>query len=228
MDARVLSRYFITFEGGEGSGKTTQIKRLAEFLRREGHRVTTTREPGGTPGADAVRHLVLSGAVEDLGPEIEAILFAAARADHVENLIQPALERGDVVLCDRFHDSTRVYQVVGTDLDADHGERLEKAALAGLYPNLTIVLDVPAEEGMKRAGERRGKATADRFEKDDIALQERRRKAFLKIVRDEDTRCVVIDGTRSPDDVAEEIASLVEDRLAAARLDAIGADLKTA
>lgn len=222
MDARILTSFFITFEGGEGSGKTTQIDRLAEYLSGEGQRVTKTREPGGTPGADAVRHVVLSGMAEELGPDVEATLFAAARADHVENLIVPALERGDIVLCDRFHDSTRVYQANAASDGIDRSAMLEKAALAGLYPALTIILDIPAEEGLRRAGERRGDDAPDRFEREGITIHEARRQAFLDIAKRESDRCVVVDGLRPAEEIAEEIRSIVEDRLDAARFDAIG------
>ncbi|HEX2019292.1 MAG TPA: dTMP kinase [Aurantimonas sp.] len=213
---------FITFEGGEGSGKTTQIMRLAEHLRRDGHRVVTTREPGGSPGADAIRHVILSGAAEALGAEMEAILFSAARADHVALVIRPALVRGDIVLCDRFHDSTRVYQFLDSPLKDGLMQRLERAALDDIYPDLTLILDVPADLGAARARERRGGGEIDRFEKEAEALHERRRRAFLKIADEEPERCVVVDGTQSVDAVAAEIAGIVDDRMEAARFEAVG------
>lgn len=221
-----MTGYLVTFEGGEGSGKSTQIARLAAHLRAGGHEVVITREPGGSPGAEAVRHIILSGLAEELGPDWEAVLFAAARADHVAELIRPALDRGEVVLCDRFHDSTRVYQFAGRDRDTALLERLERATLAGTYPDLTIVLDVPAEIGGERAKKRRGNAGADRFEKDDAGIQEARRRAFLKIATDEPERCVVVDGNRPVDEVAAEIRALVEDRLEAKRFEAIDRSLK--
>ncbi|MCB8837104.1 dTMP kinase [Aurantimonas sp. VKM B-3413] len=220
-----MSGCFITFEGGEGSGKSTQIAQLAAHLRAEGRSVVITREPGGSPGAEAIRHIILSGAAEELGPEWEAVLFAAARTDHVLQLIKPALERGDVVLCDRFHDSTRVYQFLDPALDKKLLQRLERAALCGLYPHLTIILDVPAEIGGDRARKRRGDRAADRFEKDDPKVQEERRRAFLKIASDEPDRCVVIDGDRSVAAVASEIATVVDDRLEAMRFEAIDRSL---
>ncbi len=216
-----MTSFFITFEGGEGSGKTTQIARLARHLEAQGRIVVTTHEPGGSPGADAIRHVILSGAAEELGPEVEAILFAAARADHVAAVIRPALERGEVVLCDRFHDSTRVYQFLDSSLDRDLMKRLEQAATEGLYPDLTIILDVSAGIGAERARERRKGGKADRFEKEDEALHERRRQAFLQIAAEEPDRCVVVDGTRPESVVAAEIASIVDDRLEAARFEAI-------
>ncbi|MCQ0986206.1 dTMP kinase [Jiella marina] len=221
-----MAGFLITFEGGEGGGKSTQIARLAAHLRSEGHSVTITREPGGSPGAEAVRHIILSGTAEELGPEWEAVLFAAARADHVAELIQPALQRGDIVLCDRFHDSTRVYQFLDPENDQALMERLERVALNGVYPDLTIVLDVPAEIGSDRARKRRGHASADRFEKDDVQVQEERRRAFLKIAANEPERCMVVDGNRPADDVAAEIRALVDDRLEARRFEDIDRSLK--
>ncbi|KAB2863436.1 MAG: dTMP kinase, partial [Bauldia sp.] len=126
---------FITFEGGEGAGKSTQIARLAESLRAMGHEVVVTREPGGSPGAEALRHVILSGAAEPFGPAMEAILFAAARADHVDQVIRPAVERGAIVLCDRFMDSSRVYQGVTGDLDPAFIGTLEKVTVAGMVPD---------------------------------------------------------------------------------------------
>jgi dTMP kinase len=147
---------FVTFEGGEGAGKSTQITRLAETLRSAGHEVLVTREPGGSPGAEAVRHVLLSGAAESFGPAMEAILFAAARSDHVEQVIRPAIERGAIVLCDRFLDSSRVYQGGDERLDPGFMAALERVAINGMMPDLTVILDLDAEEGLRRAAERRG------------------------------------------------------------------------
>ncbi|MER0239911.1 dTMP kinase [Fulvimarina sp. MAC8] len=204
---------FITFEGGDGSGKTTQVLRLAEALRRSGHDVVTTREPGGTPGADAIRHVVLSGAAKDLGPNMEAVLFAAARADHLSSVIRPALEKGAIVICDRFHDSTRVYQAATDETDLNFLDRLETATLDGVSPDLTIILDVPAELGFERARVRRSEAAADRFEADELDIHAERRERFLAIAEDEPERCIVIDGRGEEDEIAEDIAAAVEDRL---------------
>ncbi|SJZ59349.1 dTMP kinase [Consotaella salsifontis] len=209
-----MAGFFITFEGGEGSGKTTQIERLAARLRNRGYTVVTTREPGGSPGADALRHVILSGAAEALGAELEAVLFAAARADHVANLIRPALERDAIVISDRFHDSSRVYQGLSPDVEASFLDALERAALGGVYPDLTLILDIPAKDGLARAAIRRGIGHADRFEKEDVAIHEARRQAFLAIARDEPERCVVVDASRSVDAIAGEIASAVDQRLA--------------
>lgn len=204
---------FITFEGGEGAGKSTQIIQLAEMLRKQGRTVIVTREPGGSPGAEAIRHVLLSGAAEPFGPAMEAILFAAARSDHVEQVIRPAVERGEIVLCDRFMDSSRVYQGVTGNLPSDFMESLEAVTVNALLPDLTIILDVDPEEGLRRATARRGDETADRYEKETLDVHRRRRKAFLDIAKAEPDRCVVIDATQSPKKVSKQIASIVADRL---------------
>lgn len=200
---------FITFEGGEGAGKSTQIAKLAESLRAMGHEVVVTREPGGSPGAEALRHVILSGAAEPFGPAMEAILFAAARADHVDQVIRPATERSAIVLCDRFMDSSRVYQGVTGDLDPAFMQALETVAIAGMVPDLTIVLDLDPEEGLRRATRRRGDEVADRFEKETLEIHRRRREAFLDIARAEPQRCVVVDAARPPAKVATAIVKAV-------------------
>jgi dTMP kinase len=199
--------FFITFEGGEGAGKSTQIARLANKLRGRHFDVVVTREPGGSPGAEAVRHVLLSGAAEPFGPKMEAILFAAARSDHVEQVIRPAVERGAVVLCDRFLDSSRVYQGVTGDLDPAFMSELERVAINGMMPGLTLILDVDPAEGLRRATARRGEGAADRFERETVAIHQRRRDAYLAIARQEPERCVVIDATASPADVERAIAA---------------------
>ncbi|WP_336056483.1 dTMP kinase [Nitratireductor sp. CH_MIT9313-5] len=199
---------FVTFEGGEGAGKSTQIARLAEKLRQDGYQVVVTREPGGSPGAEAVRHVLLSGAAEPFGSSMEAILFAAARSDHVENVIKPALQTGAIVLCDRFMDSSRVYQGITGALDKDFMARLERVTVNGTIPDLTIILDVPPEEGLRRANARRGDATADRFEKEKIETHKLRRMGFLDIAEREPQRCRVVDATGDSDTVFQEILAL--------------------
>lgn len=183
------------------------------MLRKEGRTVIVTREPGGSPGAEAIRHVLLSGAAEPFGPAMEAILFAAARSDHVEQVIRPAVERGEVVLCDRFMDSSRVYQGVTGNLPRDFMESLEAVTVNALLPDLTIILDVDPEEGLRRATARRGDETADRYEKETLEVHRRRRKAFLDIAKAEPDRCVVIDATQSPKKVTKQIASIVTDRI---------------
>lgn len=196
---------FITFEGGEGAGKSSQISRLGEELRALGHKVLVTREPGGSPGAEAVRHVLLSGAAESFGPAMEAMLFAAARSDHVEQVIRPAVEAGAIVLCDRFMDSTRVYQGVTGDLTTEFIDRLEAVAINGMRPDLTIILDLDPAEGLARAAKRRGRDTPDRFEKETLSVHQRRRKAFLAIAKREPDRCVVVDASETPDRVAKSV-----------------------
>lgn len=203
----------MTFEGGEGAGKSTQIVRLAEALRADGLDVLVTREPGGSPGAEAVRHVLLSGAAETFGPAMEAILFAAARSDHVEQVIRPAVEKGRVVLCDRFLDSSRVYQGVTGDLDAGFMRALEAVAINGMVPDLTIILDLDPALGLARAAERRGGDTADRFEKETLDIHERRRRAFLDIAKREPERCVVVDASAPAGKVAADIEQAVRAHL---------------
>lgn len=204
---------FITFEGGEGTGKSTHSKLLAERLKSLGIAVVRTREPGGSPGAEAIRHVLLSGAAEPLGPTAEAILFAAARDDHVRQTIEPALARGAWVICDRFIDSTRVYQGSLGHVDPKFIRALERATIGNLMPDLTFVLDVPAEEGLARAGKRRGDGSVDRFEMEDLAFHEGLREAYRLVAMTEPSRCVMIDATQLKQRVAEIIWKTVNDRL---------------
>lgn len=206
---------FVTFEGGEGAGKSTQIRLLADRLRSQGHDIVLTREPGGSPLAEKLRALLLSGAVADKGPLAEAILFSAARADHVDRLIRPALEAGRWVLSDRFADSTRVYQGAVGAVPMGQVAALEKLALNGLRPDLTLVLDLPAATGVARANARRGADSADRFERDDLAIHEARRQGFLALAKAEPLRVAVIDADAAPEMVAARIWAEVERRLLA-------------
>ncbi|MGD9740861.1 MAG: dTMP kinase [Bauldia sp.] len=208
---------FITFEGGEGGGKTTQLQHLAARLRALGVDVTTTREPGGTPIAESIRRFLLEGAAKPLGPDAETVLFAAARADHIEKLIRPALASGHWVLCDRFIDSTRAYQ--GTaGVDPALIRALERVAVWPFWPDLTIILDLPAEIGLRRAAARSG-AGPDRFEGDDLGEHQRRRQAFLDIAAAEPERCLVVDATRPEEEVADAIWHAVTDRLVTDEVD---------
>ena len=202
---------FITFEGGEGSGKSTQVRRLVDRLRIQGLEVVETREPGGSPGAEAIRQVLLSGAAKALGAETEAMLFAAARADHVENLIRPALERGAWVVCDRFHDSTRVYQGVLGNVDPKLINALERITVGDVKPDLTFVLDVPVETGLART-KARGRAL-DRFESEDAEYHNWLRVAYRKLAENEPDRCVIIDASPNPDMVAVKIWMIVAERL---------------
>lgn len=204
---------FVTFEGGEGAGKSTQIRLLADTLRRQGLDVLVTREPGGSPGAEAVRHVVLSGAAEHYGIRMEALLFAAARNDHVEEIIRPALMSGAVVLCDRFMDSSRVYQGITGNLEPAFVKSLERVAINGVVPDCTIILDLPAAEGLRRAQARnRIVATEepDRFEKEELETHEKRREAYLDIAAGDPLRCRVIEAIGNPDDIAQRVFAVVE------------------
>ena len=206
------SGLFISFEGGEGAGKSTQIRRLAAALTAKGLDVVVTREPGGSPGAEAVRHVLLNGAAEAYGTRMEALLFAAARSDHVEQVIRPALKRGAVVLCDRFMDSSRVYQGVTGNLAADFIEALQRIAVNGVVPHRTIILDIPAEVGLERARSRgaASQSAPDRYEKERLETHEKRRDAFLDIAIREPERCRVVNAGRPEDQIATEILKLVE------------------
>ena len=205
---------FITFEGGEGTGKSTHASLLAERLRSFGIAVEQTREPGGSRGAEIMRYILLSGAARPLGANAEAVLFAAARDDHLTTLIRPALEQGKWVVCDRFADSTRIYQGVAGDVDPMAIRALERIVVADTKPDLTFILDVPAKEGMRRAAKRRSASqAADRFEAEAMAFHERLRDGFLLLAANEPDRCVLIDATTPKEEVAEQIWRVVQKRL---------------
>jgi dTMP kinase len=212
---RSMTGRFITVEGGEGAGKSTQIARLAARLENEGISVVVTREPGGTPVAEAIRGALLSGVAQELGADGEAILFAAARADHVDKVIRPALSAGRWVLCDRFIDSTRVYQGAAGGVDAATLTALERVSVGSTRPDLTVILDIPVEAGLARAGKRREEQglAADRFEGDDIAVHEARRRAYLAIANADPDRCIVVDANRSEAKVARAVWQVVSLRL---------------
>lgn len=204
-----MSGCFITFEGGEGVGKSTQIRLLGDFLKQKGYDIVITREPGGTPGGEAVRYILLSGAAQKTGKLFETLLFTAARIDHVNEVIEPALKQEKIVLCDRFIDSTRVYQGTDDKTVSKYLKILEETAIIDLVPDITFILDMPAAIGMERADKRRGElAKADRFEKDSIAVQESRRQAFLNIAKNEPKRCHVIDATQTIEGIFHQIKTL--------------------
>ncbi len=200
----------ITFEGGEGVGKSTQILQLAEALDRAGLRVVVTREPGGTPLAESLRTLLLDRDDGNRSPLGDALLFAAARIDHVDSVILPALREGAFVLCDRFTNSTRAYQGAMGGADMRLLALLDRIVLGERRPDLTLILDVPPEEGLARATSRGERA--DRFEARDLAFHEGLRRAFLDIAKQEPIRCRVINSTRSKPEVAADIRQLVADR----------------
>lgn len=204
---------FITFEGGEGVGKSTQLSRLAKHLRACGLEVVTTREPGGTPKAEFLREALLSGRIAPMGALAEAALFAAARIDHVDTLIEPALARGAFVLSDRFADSTRAYQGARGGVDAKQIELLERAAVGQTRPDLTIILDLPPQDGLARAARRRQDGVApDRFEAEDDAFHDGLRRAFLDIAAAEPERCCVVNAAMPVEETARAIRQLVSVR----------------
>ena len=210
---------FITLEGGEGAGKSTQVRAIAERLASAGLEVLATREPGGTPHAEALRHALLSGAAAPMGSVAEALLFSAARIDHLDNLIRPALARGAWVLCDRFSDSTRAYQGALGNLDPRLVRALEQVALGDTRPDLTLILDLPPELGLARAAARRKSGEqADRFEAEELAFHRGLRAAFQDIAASEPGRCVLIDASRGKTEVAAAMWQAIETRLLSARL----------
>ena len=204
---------FITFEGGEGAGKSTQVRLLADRLAGLAE-VVVTREPGGSTGAEAIRELLVTGATDRWSGVSETLLMYAARRDHIERVIRPALERGAWVLCDRFADSTRAYQGAGGGVAPALIAALEQHVLDGVRPDLTLILDLPVDAGLARAGERSGAET--RFEAKGRAFHERLRQAFLDIARAEPDRCAVVDASGSRDAVAAAIWRTVQDRLGVA------------
>lgn len=205
---------FITFEGGEGVGKSTQVRRLAAKLRELGRDVILTREPGGSPRAEALRETLLGGRAKRFGTLAETVLVASARADHVDRVIRPALARGDVVLCDRFIDSTAAYQGSLGGVDPELIRALEAVAAHDCRPDLTLVLDASPASGLERARKRAGEgAAADRFEAEDASFHEKLRDAFRAIAEAEPKRCALIDAEGSEDEVAARIWREVERRL---------------
>jgi dTMP kinase len=196
---------FISFEGGEGSGKSTQIRKLAARFEKGKLPAILTREPGGSPGAEVIRHLLMSGMGKLLGAEAETLLFAAARDDHVRTVIQPALAKGIWVLCDRFSDSTRAYQGRVGRVEPAILNAMERVTIGDLKPDLTIILDVPVEVGLKRAAARRGGAAPDRFESEDIKFHQDLRDAYREIAASEPARCVLVDADGDPDTVAARV-----------------------
>ncbi|WP_455466747.1 dTMP kinase [Bartonella sp. B39] len=215
-----MSGYFITFEGGDGVGKSVQIFCLYEHLKGKGYEVVMTREPGGTRGAEIIRDILLSGQAQQYGPVIEAALFTAARIDHVTEVIVPSLQEGKVVLCDRFIDSTRVYQGLNNKVDSSILSVLERVSLNGIMPNLTFLLDISAEYAMERVNTRRFLESVnyirkkaepiDYFEKDNLEIQEQRRQAFLRLAEQEPHRFRVIDATNTIHVVADQIKSICD------------------
>ena len=216
---------FITFEGGEGSGKSTQARLLAERLASAGIKTLLTREPGGSKKAEFIRSLLLSGKIKHFGPFAEALMFSLARLDHLEKAIRPALRKGLWVVCDRFSDSTRAYQGAAGGLDQDVVDGLERVVVGRTRPQLTIILDLPPEVGLTRARKRALQAQTsadnaaggpmpgpDRFEGQDIEFHNRLREEFLKIAAENKIRYFVLDAELPPDRLAQQIWRVVSQR----------------
>jgi dTMP kinase len=211
MRSMTTTGRFITFEGGEGTGKSTQVRRLAERLRLHGREVVETREPGGSPGAEAIRHLLLAGVAKPLGTEAEAMLFAAARDDHMSATIRPAVQRGAWVICDRFIDSTRVYQGALGNVDPRLIRSLERLVVGPDMPDLTLVLDLDPNVGLTRVN-KRGEAT-NRFEDENYEFHKQLRAAFRDVAEQEPDRCALIDADANEDVVAVRIWMAVSERV---------------
>lgn len=206
---------FITFEGGEGAGKSTQVRLLASNLQRLGKKVTMTREPGGSLKAEAIRKLLLEGRIAKFGPFAEALLFSIARDDHLEAVIRPTLDRGNWVICDRFMDSTMAYQGAGGNLPASLIRGLERTVVGDTRPDLTILIDLPPTVGIARARARQQQTTGgapDRFESMDMQFHERLRQAFLAIAKREPDRIAVFNGKLPADELAKRIWDMVSKR----------------
>lgn len=207
---------FLTFEGGEGVGKSTQVKRLLTRLNRYGISAVRTREPGGTPKAEAIRSFILQGKSEEWGAGAEAVLFAAARLDHVNQLIAPNLANGTWVISDRFHDSTRAYQGLTGGVDPSLIDALEELALNGHDPELTVILDMDPDKAFRRVAQRAEQdgipAISDRFEKQDLGWHRKLRQAFLDIGQRNKKRCVIVGANGDQNEVAEEIWAIVQNR----------------
>ncbi len=215
----------ITLEGGEGAGKSSQLAHILDWLQQKGIKAIGTREPGGSPGAEILRKILLSGSMARLGPTAEALLFAAARIDHIDTTIEPALACGKFVVCDRFADSTRAYQGAQGKADPKFLLALERVILGPVRPDLTLIFDLPAAEGLARAeGRRCGGDKPDRFEAEALHFHESLRAAFLAIAAEEPGRCAVIDASRPEEEVSQTIFGVISERLLApaARLASAG------
>ncbi len=207
---------FLTFEGIEGCGKSTQIRLLAQTLLAAGHQVVLTREPGGCPIADQVRAVLLDAANRAMVPMTELLLYGAARAQHLSEIILPALAQGQIVLCDRFSDATRAYQAFGRGLDRQLIEQVNQLACQGLCPDMTLLLDCPVEVGLARARQRIDAADGpreERFELEALAFHQRVRAGYLALANEDSGRFVLINANQTPEQVANQIATAVLSRL---------------
>lgn len=201
--------HFITFEGGEGSGKSTQVKRLGDTLKLQGLDVVMTREPGGTAQGEALRELLITGEPNRWTAEAEAMLNAAARSAHVREVIAPALAAGKIVISDRFMDSTRAYQGFAGGCDFTLIDALEIAAVGATIPDITFIFDLDPEIGLARA-KARGTANEDRFERKGLAFHQKLRHGFLEIAKSQPKRCVLIDASAEIDHITQQIAKITE------------------
>ena len=210
--------FFITVEGGEGSGKTTQIDLLITALKKQGHNVIETREPGGTPEAERIRDLLVQREGGDWNAMAEILLLFAARTMHIEKLLKPALAEGKVIVCDRFTDSTIAYQGYGRGVDIDKIREIEKLSIGDFKPDLTFILDIDVKTGLERSNKRLAEdsdddKTEDRFERLDVSFHEKLREGFLDIARKEEERCYILNATQSIEDLAEEIRNIALSKL---------------
>ena len=211
-----MAAAFITFEGIEGCGKTTQAARSAEFLRQSGMEVILTREPGGTRIGDAIREILLSPKNGEMDPVTELLLYFASRAQHVAEVILPALEAGKVVLCDRFSDATTAYQGYGRGLPLDTIERINTEATGGLAPDLTLLFDLEPEVGLDRVGKRAaasGGGSGDRLEQEELDFHRRVRSGYLEIARREPDRVILVDASPPEAEVAEDVIRVLQEML---------------
>ena len=202
---------FITLEGGEGAGKSTQARLLKQRLEDRGHRVRLTREPGGSPGAEEIRRLLVEGEPDRWTPLSETLLFLAARADHIDRIIRPVLDAGEWVICDRFSDSTFVYQGVARGLGIEKVRAMQKQALGAFEPDLTLLIDLDPAAGLARAKAR--DVTASRFERFDLDFHAKLRAAFRALAAEEPQRCAMVDGGQTPEQVSRAIWQVTEQRL---------------
>ena len=208
-----MAGWFITFEGVEGSGKTTQIRFAGEFLREKGLPVVVTQEPGGTPLGERIREILLNHVGFDISGEAEVFLFAAARAQHTDRLIRPALEKGQVILCDRFSDATIAYQAYGRGLPLEAVREVCRLASRGLSPRLTLLFDLPVESGLERAfrriAAREEARREDRFEREHLDFHRRIREGYLAIARQEPGRVKIIDASRDVESTRREVRTIL-------------------
>lgn len=202
---------FITLEGGEGAGKSTQIKKLRAWLEAEGHSLVQTREPGGTPAGEALRECFIAHQGQDWPIPAQLLFMFTGRALHVEQVIRPAIESGQIVICDRFTDSTRAYQGYALGHDLNEIEQIRQIAIGDFEPDLTFIFDIDPREGLKRTGRRQGRG--DTFENHDLAFHDRLRQGFLEIALKNPGRCVKLDATQPIDTVTEQVRKTVASRL---------------